>query len=181
MLASRLIALSAMAKGMRARTAETIGMAQRGGSVVSHVRISDSEIYSPLIPHGQADAIIGFEPGEALRCYPYLKKDGVIIISRKAVKPVTATLSGSSYDGSSEIEYLTEHQGRDRVLVVDTDEALRECGSTRVLNVVLLGAVISRGDIGITLEEMSRAIDERVPERFRELNQKALKLGFTLR
>ena len=68
-LASRLIALAAMEKGMEARGAETIGMAQRGGSVVSHVRIGE-EIHSPLIPYKAADVIIGFEPAEAVRCLP---------------------------------------------------------------------------------------------------------------
>ena len=64
-LASRLIAQAAMDKGFFARTAETIGMAQRGGCVVSHVRVGE-EVYSPLIPLGTADLLIGFEPGE--RC-----------------------------------------------------------------------------------------------------------------
>ena len=68
-LASRLIALAAMEKGMEARGAETIGMAQRGGSVVSHVRIGE-EIHSPLIPYKAADVIIGFEPAEAWWCHP---------------------------------------------------------------------------------------------------------------
>ena len=72
-LASRLIAYAAMEKGNFVRTAETIGMAQRGGSVVSHVRIGD-EIYSPQVPVGSADVILAFEPGEAVRCLPYLKK-----------------------------------------------------------------------------------------------------------
>ena len=79
-LASRLIALAAMEKGMEARGAETIGMAQRGGSVVSHVRIG-GEIYSPMIPHKGADVMIGFEPAEAVRCLPYLKKGGCVAVS----------------------------------------------------------------------------------------------------
>ena len=76
-LASRLIAYAAMEKGNFVRTAETIGMAQRGGSVVSHVRIGE-EIYSPQVPVGSADVILAFEPGEAVRCLPYLKKDGLV-------------------------------------------------------------------------------------------------------
>jgi len=71
-LASRMIAAAAMKRGLFAETAETIGMAQRGGSVVSHVRVGENQ-YSPLIPYGKADIIIGFEPAEAVRCLPYLK------------------------------------------------------------------------------------------------------------
>ena len=70
-LASRLIAQAAMECGHFARTTETIGMAQRGGCVVSHVRIGE-ECQSPLIPLGKADILVGFEPGEAVRCLPYL-------------------------------------------------------------------------------------------------------------
>ena len=92
-LASKLIAQSAMNRGLNARTAETIGMAQRGGCVVSHVR-GGKKIHSPLIPQHKADLIIGFEPAEAVRCLPYLKEGGAVIASIKAVKPVTATLAG---------------------------------------------------------------------------------------
>ncbi len=79
-LASKLIAQAAMDKGQNVRTAETIGMAQRGGCVVSHVRVGD-EIFSPLIPKHTADIIIGFEPAEAVRCLSYLKKDGTVVVS----------------------------------------------------------------------------------------------------
>lgn len=75
-------------------SAETIGMAQRGGSVFSHLRMGDN-LYSPMIENGTADLIIGFEPGETVRMLPYLKKDGYVVVSTRAVKPVTATLSGS--------------------------------------------------------------------------------------
>lgn len=71
-LASKMIAFAAMEKGESVRTAETIGMAQRGGCVVSHVRVGGG-IYSPLIPKGGADVLIAFEPGEAVRCLSYLK------------------------------------------------------------------------------------------------------------
>ena len=74
-LASKLIAFAAMRQGKSVRTAETIGMAQRGGSVVSHVRIGE-EIYSPQIPLKSADLILAFEPAEAVRSLPYLKAGG---------------------------------------------------------------------------------------------------------
>ena len=96
LLASKLIAQAAMAKGWQARSAETIGMAQRGGSVVSHVRIGD-EIFSPMIPLDGADVILGFEPGEAMRALPYLKQGGTVVVSPKAVQPVTASLGASKY------------------------------------------------------------------------------------
>lgn len=173
-LASRLIALAAMEKGMEARGAETIGMAQRGGSVVSHVRIG-GEIHSPMIPEGQADVLIGFEPAEAVRCLPYLKKDGCVVVSPLPIRPVTASLGNGSYTGEEMMAYLK--QTVPNLIVVDGTSICRECGSPKVLNVALLGAAISSGLIGISQEEMQEAIVRRVPEKFKEMNLKALELG----
>ncbi|MFI3208992.1 MAG: 2-oxoacid:acceptor oxidoreductase family protein, partial [Eubacteriales bacterium] len=104
-LASKLIASTALENGLMVRTAETIGMAQRGGCVVSHVRTGEN-LYSPLISYGQADIIIGFEPAEAVRCLPYLKKGGTVVVSSRGMQPVTAALSGHAYDGSEMMDYL---------------------------------------------------------------------------
>ena len=82
-------------------------MAQRGGCVVSHVRIG-RDVHSPLIPKGGADVIIGFEPAEAVRNLAYLKPDGTVIVNAKAVKPVTATLTGAPYDGMEMLAYLKD-------------------------------------------------------------------------
>lgn len=173
-LASRLIALAAMEKGMDARGAETIGMAQRGGSVVSHVRIG-GEIHSPLIPHGGADVIIGFEPAEAVRCLPYLKRGGYMVVSPAPIRPVTASLTGGAYRGTEMMDYL--QKSLDRLAVVDGASICARCGSPKVLNVALLGAAVASGLMGITLEEMEQAVKDRVPEKFRDMNIMALKLG----
>ena len=103
-LASKLLAQAAIDKGISAKTAETIGMAQRGGSVVSHVRIGN-EIKAPMIPEGEADIIIGFEPGEVVRNLNYLKEGGTVVVNTKPVMPTTASL-GLHYDGKEMIEYL---------------------------------------------------------------------------
>ena len=104
-LASKLLAAAAMSRDIPDMSAETIGMAQRGGSVFSHLRMGDN-LYSPIIETGTADLIIGFEPGETVRMLPYLKDHGQIVVSTRAVKPVTATLSGSDYDAPQMLEYL---------------------------------------------------------------------------
>ena len=173
-LASKLIAQAAMNKGQNVRTAETIGMAQRGGCVLSHVRIGDV-IYSPMIPKHSADIIIGFEPAEAVRCLPYLKKGGTVIVSKKAIKPVTASLSDSGYDGTEMLEFLKEQAAR--VIVVDGDRICEDCGSAKVLNVALLGAAAASGMLGLTVGELENAVRERVAPRFIEMNAKALSAG----
>lgn len=166
-LASRLIGLTAMERGENVRTAETIGMAQRGGCVVSHVRTGET-IHSPLIPLGGADVLIGFEPGEAVRCLPYLKKDGVVIVNSKPVKPVTATLSDSSYSGEEMITYLKENVTN--CYIVDGDQICEECGSSKVLNIVLLAAAVKYADLGMNTEDLKSTIKHKIPEKFHSLN-----------
>ncbi|MBQ4347177.1 MAG: 2-oxoacid:acceptor oxidoreductase family protein, partial [Firmicutes bacterium] len=92
-LLSRLLAQCALYKGISARTAETIGMAQRGGSVTSHVRTGKT-VHSPLIPKGGADLLLGLEPAEALRGLSFLKPGGIAVVSKSAVVPVTSMLGG---------------------------------------------------------------------------------------
>ncbi len=170
-LASRLLAASAMKKGYPVMSAETIGMAQRGGSVTSHVRMGD-DLFAPMIGRGEADLILGFEPGEAVRMLPYLKPDGTMVASSRAVKPVTATLSGSDYDSGPMLDYL-KSQVR-HLVIVDTETACRDLGSSKVLNMVLLGAAIRTGALDISMDEIQDALRENVKPEYYDLNISAL-------
>ena len=170
-LASRLISAAAMAKGIPVLSAETIGMAQRGGSVFSHLRCGDG-IYSPMIAQGEADLIIGFEPGEAVRQLPYLKQGGQVVVSDRAVMPVTASLSATPYRAEDMLSYLSSHVMD--LTVVNAEKALREVGSPKVLNLILLGAALQAGALGLDEEDLKEAIRTRIPARFHELNFKAL-------
>ena len=170
-LASKLIAAAAMKKGISVMSAETIGMAQRGGSVFSHIRLGE-HLHSPMIAKGTADIIIGFEPAEAVRMLPYLKDNGQVIVSSHAIMPVTSTLSGADYDEKEMILYLKKVVNN--LLVVDSEKACHELGSSKVLNILLLGVAISSGALGLTEEEIQDAIKERLPEKFHDLNYRAL-------
>lgn len=173
-LASRIIAAAAMAKGLHAKTAETIGMAQRGGSVVSHVRIGE-EIASPMIPFGKADVLIGFEPGEAAANIKYLKEDGVLILSSRQVKPVTASLGRSAYDGDVCLDWLRS-KGK-RCVVIDPDEIVEACGSPKVLNVAMAGALAASGAMDLSVEEVEEALRIKMKPKLLEMNMKALHMG----
>ncbi len=98
-LAAKVLAQAAQSKGWQVRTAETIGMAQRGGNVTSHVRMGSNgeAVYSPLITPGTADMVIALEPGEAARALPYLASGGVLVTATTAIQPVTAALASRSY------------------------------------------------------------------------------------
>ena len=173
-LSSRIIAAAAMAKGLHAKTAETIGMAQRGGSVVSHVRIGD-EIASPMIPPGRADVLIGFEPGEAASNIRFLKEGGVLILSSKQVKPVTASLGQSAYSGDECLQWLKDKVGN--CIVVDPDEIIEACGSPKVLNVAMTGALAASGALGLDMKDMEEALRIKMKPKLLEMNLKALRMG----
>ena len=127
-LASKLIAGSYMAESYRVHSAETIGMAQRGGSVTSHIRIGEG-IFSPLIPEGQSDLILGFEPAEAVRNLHYLKRGGAVIVSSYPVKPVSTSLANDSYDGKEMIAFLRENI--EHTIVIDAKKRLPQSGSQK--------------------------------------------------
>lgn len=172
-LASRVIAYAAMNRGMFTRTAETIGMAQRGGSVVSHVRFGEN-IHSPLISPGGADLILALEPAEAVRALDYLKDGGTVVVSEKAVRPVSATLSGG-YSGNEMLDYLRTHVKS--LYIIDTDSVCTAVGSFKAVNIALLGAASVSGALGFSMQEIEGAIRELTQEKHFETNRKALRLG----
>lgn len=174
-LASKIIAASAMDEGNAVHSAETIGMAQRGGPVTSHVRIGD-DAFSPLIPLSGADLLIAFEPSEAVRNLRYLKKDGFVIVNRVPVKPTSLGCS-SDYDGETEIEFIRSRCG---CLVVDSEEMCKPFGSSKFFNVAVLGAAAGTGQLGLSEETVRNEIISIVPERFHEKNLAAFAEGYKI-
>ncbi len=170
-LASRLIASAAMEKGTPIRTAETIGMAQRGGSVFSHLRLGEG-VHSPLIAKGSADLILAFEPGEVVRQLPFLSKDGTVVVSTRPVMPASASIGQSVYHADEMLTYLEKHVPH--LVTVDADAAIEALGSAKVLNVVLLGAAARSGALGLSEEDLEKAIREKVAPKFVDLNLRAL-------
>lgn len=174
-LASKLLAYAAMAKKLNVMSAETIGMAQKGGSVFSYLRIGNN-IYSPMIGKGEADIIIGFEPAEVVRMLPYLKKDGFVIVNSKAVIPVTASLSGSGYNADEMLCYLKKKV--DKLAVVDVEKACCDIGTPKVMNMLMLNVLVNSGEIEFTTDDIKDAVRAKVNARFHELNFKALDYKF---
>ena len=170
-LASKLVASAAMARGIPVMSAETIGMAQKGGSVFSCIRLGDG-LYTPMIPRKGADVIIGFEPAETVRMLPYLKDGGTVVVNSAAVKPVTAVLADTGYEGPEMVEYLRHRV--ERLTVIDCVAACREIGSPKVVNMVLLGAAVATGELLVDIEDIKAAIVRRVNPKFHELNFRAL-------
>lgn len=175
-LASKIIAAAAMEEGSAVHSAETIGMAQRGGSVTSHVRIG-GEAYSPMIPFGGADMLLAFEPGEAVRNLRYLRKDGIAVVNTSAVKPVTESLKDTGYDGSGMTAYLKQ---KCSCIFVDAEEVCRPFGSSKFFNVIMLGVAAGSGHLGLKKETLLKQIEQRVPARFLDVNIRAFTAGIDI-
>lgn len=177
-LAAKVLAQAAQDKGWQVRTAETIGMAQRGGNVVSHLRMGDEgeEVFAPLLAQGTADLIIAFEPAEAARVLPFLAPDGLLVTATTAIQPVTAALSDRPYradDVVARIEQALEGSEQ-RFIAVDDAQLTDAVGSRKVLNSVLLASALREGRIALDLDDLRRAIEECVKPRFVALNVAAI-------
>ncbi|MCR5179565.1 MAG: indolepyruvate oxidoreductase subunit beta [Lachnospiraceae bacterium] len=175
-LASGIIAASASAEGQLIHSAETIGMAQRGGSVTSHVRIGE-KASSPLVPFGNADLLLAFEPAEAVRNLKYLKKDGTAIVNTAAIKPVTASLNDTGYDGSEMTEYISR---KCNCIFVDSEKVCAPFGSSKFFNIIMLGIAAGSGRLGIPKETVLEQIGKRVPRAYVEINKEAFQAGYAI-
>lgn len=170
-LTSKLIAAAAMAEGMPVMSAETIGMAQKGGSVFSFLRIGDGA-HCPMFGEGTADILIAFEPAEAVRMLPYLKADGRAVVNTHPIMPVTATLKGSDYTGEEMLDYLKAHVSA--LDLVDGEKACEDIGSPRALNMIMLGAAVRSGVLPFDISAIEDTMKATVKPQFVEMNSKAL-------
>ena len=173
-LATRVLAKAAQDAGYDIKVSEIKGMAQRGGSVVTQVRLGE-KVYSPLIAEGGADVILAFEKMEAQRWVSHLKADGSIIINDQAIPPVPV-LSGAAIYPSDCLEKV--QQAVANTTVVDALNIAVQCGNPKAANVVLIGLLAKR--LPISKETWLTALKARVPERFIDVNLKAFEEGFAL-
>jgi indolepyruvate ferredoxin oxidoreductase beta subunit len=168
-LASKIIAEAAAISGYSAvRTGETIGMSQRGGSVVSFVRFGECD--SPYFAKGQADLLLAFEVCEAARCLPYLKKGGTAVINDSCINPVTVSLGTAVYDTEKMKNFINENA---RAIFINAAEAAKAAGSEKCVNTVMLGAAAGGGALPLSKEAFTAAIKNCVKTKFVEMNIKA--------
>lgn len=172
LLASVLLGNLALAKDYDVKLSEVHGMAQRGGSVVTHVKISEEGVNSPLIEEGDADVIIAFEELEAYRWLPYLKKGGTMYVNTQQWLPMPVVMGQAKYPENIG-ETLAANAGK--VKAFDALKIAEECGSVKAVNVVLLGA--ASNDLPFEEEAWIKVIEENVKPKFIDLNKKAFELG----
>ncbi len=172
LLISNILGRAAILQGYRVRGSEVHGMAQRGGSVVAHVRIGD--VHSPLIPEGEADYLIALEPLEALRYLNYLREGCKALISTFMIPPALSAGKIGAYPKLDDIiEYLSRYAD---VYPVDAFSLAKKAGSALTMNVVMLGALSKLG-FPLPEEALIQAMLSLVPEKTREMNLKAFELG----
>ena len=175
-LMSELLGKSAVKDGLRVRGSEILGMAVRGGSVTSIIRIGD-EVYGPLIPMGKCDTLVGMEPSEALRNVTYLSKSSLVILNTAATIPFTVSLGKSKYPGLDEIlRKLSQASGR--VVKLDAVQLAQQAGSLLTTNTVMLGALFGSEQLPINIETIKESIQARFPAKAAPVNIKAFDLGY---
>ena len=175
LLASKFLGAAAALSGKDVKVSEVHGMSQRGGSVITCVKIGD-KIASPIIDEGEADVILAFEQLEAIRWLPYLKKGGTVITNIQKINPMPVVFGAAKYPDNilevlekSDIELVT----------LDALKMAEECGSVKAVNVVLLGVLASK------LTEVSKdiwteSLKRVIPAKLYDINEKALQKGLNV-
>lgn len=176
LLASTVLGNAAVAEGMEAAMSEVHGMAQRGGSVQCSVRIG-REIYSPLIPKGGADLLLGFEPAETLRSVTSASKDSYIITNTAPVVPISVSIGQGTYPPLEEIlEAL--RSVNDHVVAIDATAKAIEAGRAITANAVLIGAIAAVKGFPLSKQRVLDALLAAVPAKARDVNVRAFDLGY---
>lgn len=173
-LASRILAHVGQSAGYDIKVSEIHGMAQRGGSVVTQVRMG-SKVYSPLIEENKADIILAFEKLEALRWLSYLKPGGSMLVNDQSIYPVPVLAGLAEYP--EDINWYLKSKINDTVFV-DALNIARECGNVKAANVVLVGLLARR--LPFAEELWQEALTARVPAKFLDVNRKAFIEGYNI-
>ncbi|MDD4281845.1 MAG: indolepyruvate ferredoxin oxidoreductase subunit beta [Candidatus Methanofastidiosa archaeon] len=179
LVASQIIATAAIAQGMNVRIGETHGMAQRGGSVIAHVRFGP-DVHGSIIPEGQGDILLGFEPVEAARYLEFMRQGAHAIVNTHPVVPVSVSAGTAVYPSRAELE--TALSVRVVPHFIDATALAVEAGNTIASNTVMVGAFARAAEatkMPLGHDDLLAAVEKRVPERFAELNRKAFEKGYS--
>lgn len=170
-LAGKVLASAAMLSGLDVKMSETHGMAQRGGSVVTQVRFG-REVWSPIADPGEVDDILAFEQLEALRWSHYLRPNGVIIVSTQTVNPMPVLLGTAAYPA----DVLRSLRSRGQVVALDAPALAEAAGNPRTSNIVLVGCLARRLDLG--RECWEEALASSIKPKYLDVNRAAFQLGW---
>lgn len=174
LLASKILSEAAQRRGLFVRTSETIGMAQRGGSVSSHLRIGSEDV-SPVIPLRHADVLIGFELAEAARQVNRLKPDASAVVNLDCIVPTNVALRQGEYHCDEYIAAIRKNVKN--VFCLNAASMAIAAGDARALNIVLLGFSVGAGILPFEDPEIREAMECCIKPRLLEINRRAFMLG----
>ena len=174
LLASKILSEAAQRRGLFVRTSETIGMAQRGGSVSSHLRIGSEDV-SPVIPLRHADVLIGFELAEAARQVNRLKSDASAVVNLDCIVPTNVALRQGEYHCEEYIAAIRKNVKK--VFCLNAAPMAVAAGDARALNIVLLGFSVGAGILPFEDPEIREAMECCIKPRLLEINRRAFMLG----
>ncbi|MGA2367516.1 MAG: indolepyruvate oxidoreductase subunit beta [Dehalococcoidia bacterium] len=174
-LASDILGEAALEKGLDVKKTDTLGMAQRGGSVTSHLRIG-RKVWSPLISPAEADILLAFEKLEAARWVNYLKPDGLAIINNLSIPPLSISLGSQKYPGDQEIIDSFKQRTKN-VHLVDGSQQVARLGDTRTLNIYMLGFLSTFLPLEIDLAAWKSCLKKQLPSRILDINVRAFEKG----
>ena len=174
LLASRVLGNVALKENYDVKVSEVHGMSQRGGSVVTYVKLGD-KVYSPLIEKGEADIILSFEQLEALRWIEFLTPDGKMIINEQRIDPMPVIMGKAKYPEEI-IGKLKNNY--DNIVSVDALSIAKACGNIKAVNIVLLGVMAK--STSISKEVWIEAMKEVIPPKVIDVNLKAFEEGYKL-
>ena len=172
-LASDIISETAIAAGYDVKKTDTIGMAQRGGSVLSNVRIA-RQVWSPLIKQGEVDILLALEKLEAARWVNYLRPGGITIINNQALPPLAVSLGNERYPSDKEIKDIIKRR-TDRIYFIEGTRRARELGNIRTLNMFMLGCASLF--MPFKVQAWKDSISQRLPANLRQINITAFNQG----
>jgi indolepyruvate ferredoxin oxidoreductase, beta subunit len=173
---ARVLACTAVNQGLDVRVGETLGMAQRGGSVQSHVRIGEG-VQGCLIPCGQCDVLLSLEPSEAIRAPEYLGKKTKVILNTSPVYSIPVMLKEAKYPDLIEITRILE-KICEKVYCLNANSLSLEVEAPTSLNMVILGAYAALNIGVVTTEFLRKAISEALSNRYLEANLRAFDKGY---
>ena len=176
LLASTVLGNAAVSAGLEVAMSEVHGMAQRGGSVQCSVRIG-KEIFSPLIPSGGADLLLGFQPVETLRNIAVANKDSHIVTNTSPVVPISVSIGQCTYPNLDEILSAIRSVNK-HVVAVDATALAIEAGRAITANAVLIGAIAAVKNFPLSKERMLESLLQVVPAKARDVNIRAFELGY---
>jgi indolepyruvate ferredoxin oxidoreductase beta subunit len=175
-LTATIIANAGLKKGLKIRTADTFGAAQRGGPVLSHVRFG-SQVFGPLIPSGKCDVLIGLEPIEALRfSEKYLSSSSNVIINSKPIYPIDVATGRAIYPSIKEI-YDSLKMITKNIIPIDATERAIKLGDKIYSNILLLGILAESKISPLDDNDLRESIEMTIPKSQLNINLKAFQLG----